>query len=473
MPDNLTPSPIQHSQFNIQHSTSDLPLALATAPQLRHILGQVQHRGRLDATMAAVDDQINLVFEPAADVLGIGDRKFLTRQDQRATHDRLAQFIQQGVHDGMIHHTDADGAPFRVHQAARHLGGGIENKGVRPRCQLLQQAVVLVADFGIGGDFGQIAAHQSQIVFFIDLAQPAQALHGIFVADVTAQRIAGVGRIDDQAAAMDDVDRLFDQAHLWMRRVDFEILAHGHCVSGTKRAILPQRAPNHYNGSLQPVAGDSGLMKLLFDFFPIILFFASYYQAGFLVENTFLGKLVDSGQPDYIVATIIATAVAIVASFVQVGMHWFKTRRVEKTHLFSLVLISVLGGVTIVLGDPAFVQWKPTVLNWLFAAAFLLSMFIGNKNLIQRAMSEQISLPDFVWTRLNLAWVAFFIVSGALNLYVAFYYQLDQDEQTRMDFWVNFKLFGLMGLTVVFVILQALYLSRHLSDDDENNDSPP
>jgi len=216
-------------------------------------------------------------------------------------------------------------------------------------------------------------------------------------------------------------------------------------------------------------------MKLLFDFFPIILFFVSYYQADFLVDNSFIGTLVDTGKPDYIVATIVATAVAIVASFVQVGMHWLKSRQVEKMHIFSLVLITVLGGITIVLGNPAFVQWKPTVLNWLFAAVFLLSMFIGDKNLIQRAMSEQIRLPDFVWTRLNLAWVAFFMISGALNLYVAFYYQPDQDEQTRMDFWVNFKLFGLMGLTIVFIVLQALYLSRHLSedeDDDESHDKP-
>ena len=209
-------------------------------------------------------------------------------------------------------------------------------------------------------------------------------------------------------------------------------------------------------------------MKLLFDFFPIILFFVSYYQAEFLTRNTFIGNLVDTSQPDYIVATLIATAVAIVASFVQVGYHWLSTRRIEKMHIFSLVLITVLGGVTIMLGNPAFVQWKPTVLNWLFAAVFLLSMFVGDKNLIERAMGGQIKLPGFVWTRLNLAWVAFFIISGAANLYVAFYYNSGLDEKTRMDFWVNFKLFGLMGLTIVFVILQALYLSRYITDEDES-----
>lgn len=210
-------------------------------------------------------------------------------------------------------------------------------------------------------------------------------------------------------------------------------------------------------------------MKLLFDFFPIILFFVTYYQADFLVENTAVGQLIDTSQPDYIVATIVATGFAIVASFIQVGMNWIRTRQFERMHIFSLALISVLGGITIMLGNPAFVQWKPTLLNWLFAAVFFGSMFIGKKNLIHRAMGEQIKLPDEIWTRLNLAWVVFFIISGAANLYVAFYYGLDMDEKARMDFWVNFKLFGLMGLTIIFVILQAIYLTRHMIDDEDNN----
>ncbi len=214
-------------------------------------------------------------------------------------------------------------------------------------------------------------------------------------------------------------------------------------------------------------------MKLLFDFFPIILFFVSYYQADFLTNNTFVGNLVDTSQPDYIVATIIATAVAIIASFAQVGYHWFSTRRVEKMHIFSLVLITVLGGITIMLGNPAFVQWKPTVLNWLFAAVFLISMFFGDKNLIERAMGEQIQLPAHIWTRLNLAWVVFFILSGAANLYVAFYYHTELDPDTRMDFWVNFKLFGLMGMTIAFVILQALYLSRYITEEDDDSQNKP
>ena len=212
-------------------------------------------------------------------------------------------------------------------------------------------------------------------------------------------------------------------------------------------------------------------MKLLIDFFPIILFFVTYHQAGVITENTPLGGLFDPSQPEIIVATILATGVAIVASFIQVGGYWLKTRAVEKMHIFSLVLITVLGGITIAFGDPAFIQWKPTVLNWVFAAAFLISQYVGKRSLVHRMMGSQISLPEAIWAKLNLSWVAFFIVSGLANIYVAFYYAIELDEKTRMDTWVNFKLFGLLGLTFIFVIAQALYLSKYMTPEEETIDN--
>ena len=210
-------------------------------------------------------------------------------------------------------------------------------------------------------------------------------------------------------------------------------------------------------------------MKLIFDFFPIILFFISFYQAKFLIDNTFIGNLINPERPEHINATIIATGVAIVASFIQVGYHWITTRKIERMHIFSLALITVLGGITILIGDPAFIQWKPTVLNWAFAAAFFLSIFIGEKNLVERMMGSQLDLPDYVWTRLNLSWVAFFLISGTANLYVAFYYDVEAQPDARMETWVNFKLFGLMGLTIIFVILQAIYLARYLQEEEEES----
>jgi len=212
-------------------------------------------------------------------------------------------------------------------------------------------------------------------------------------------------------------------------------------------------------------------MKIFYDLAPIILFFLGYHNASFIAENTPVGGWLDPEQAEVISATIIATGIAIVASFIQVAGFWLKNRRFERLHIFSLVLVSGLGGITIVFGDPAFIQWKPTVLNWVFAAAFLISQFVGKKSLVHRMMGGQINLPEAVWSKLNLSWVAFFIFSGFANLYVAFYYALDLDAKTRMDFWVDFKLFGLMGMTVIFVIAQALYLSKYMEipqDNDKN-----
>ncbi|RKZ38625.1 MAG: septation protein A [Gammaproteobacteria bacterium] len=179
-------------------------------------------------------------------------------------------------------------------------------------------------------------------------------------------------------------------------------------------------------------------MKILFDFLPILLFFIAY-------------KIYD---------IYVATAVIIVASIAQVGLFWLKHHRVEKMHLITLVLVVILGGATIFLHNPLFIYWKPTIVNWLFALVFLGSQFIGQKNVLQRMLEEQITLTSqAVWLRLNMAWVAFFIVMGAVNLYVAFNFE----ENT----WVNFKLFGMMGLTIVFVIGQSLYLAQYIMPEDD------
>lgn len=211
-------------------------------------------------------------------------------------------------------------------------------------------------------------------------------------------------------------------------------------------------------------------MKLFYDLLPVILFFVGYHNAARIADNTPVGQWIDPAQPEVIIATIIATGIAIVASFLQVAGFWLKNRRFERMHIFSLVLISGLGGVTIIFGNPAFIQWKPTVLNWIFAGAFLVSQYIGKSNLVERMMGAQIKLPDKIWSRLNLSWVMFFIFSGFANLYVAFYYATELDEKTRMDFWVDFKLFGLMGMTLIFVIAQAFYLTRHIQEEPDKND---
>ena len=173
-------------------------------------------------------------------------------------------------------------------------------------------------------------------------------------------------------------------------------------------------------------------MKFLFDLLPVLLFFIAYKLDGIYV----------------------ATAVLIVASLAQVAWLWFRYRRVEKMPLITALLVLVLGGATLLLHDETFVKWKPTVVNWLFALAFLGSQLIGGKTLIERMMSSAIDLPAEIWSRLNTLWVAFFALMGVANLYVAFNFATDT--------WVDFKLFGMLGLTVVFVVLQSFYLARHL-----------
>ncbi len=173
-------------------------------------------------------------------------------------------------------------------------------------------------------------------------------------------------------------------------------------------------------------------MKFLFDLFPVILFFIAFKFSGIY----------------------IATAVAIAATFVQVGWVWFRRRRVHTMLWVSLGVIVVFGGATLLLHDETFIKWKPTVLYWLFGAALLIAELGFRKNLIQAMMEKQMALPDAVWRKLLMSWVGFFAVMGVLNLYVAFNFSTDA--------WVNFKLFGGMGLMLAFVVLQALMLSKYV-----------
>jgi intracellular septation protein len=175
-------------------------------------------------------------------------------------------------------------------------------------------------------------------------------------------------------------------------------------------------------------------MKFLFDLFPVILFFAAYKFADIYV----------------------ATGVAIAATFVQIGWVWFKHRKVDTMLWVSLGLITVFGGATLLLHNPTFIKWKPTVLYWLFAVVLLVSATFMKKNLIRKMLEEQMTLPEPLWSRLNLSWVAFFAAMGVANLYVAFNF-------SEAD-WVNFKLFGGMGLMIVFIVLQGLFLAKYVEE---------
>ena len=182
-------------------------------------------------------------------------------------------------------------------------------------------------------------------------------------------------------------------------------------------------------------------MKFLYDLFPLLLFFAAF-------------KFYD---------IYVATATAIVASFVQVGLHWLRQRRFETMHLVTLGVIVVFGGMTLWLRDDTFIKWKPTLVYWILAGLVLGSQLVGRRTLIDRMLGSQVTLPSAIWRRLNMSWGIFFLFVGAVNLYVAFYYGPHLDEATRQAIWVNFKVFGLIGVTLVFTLGQAIYMARHMT----------
>ncbi len=180
-------------------------------------------------------------------------------------------------------------------------------------------------------------------------------------------------------------------------------------------------------------------MKLLFDLFPVILFFAAFKLKGIY----------------------IATATAIGATMAQIA--WVKWRhgKVDVMLWVSFAIITVFGGATLLLHDETFIKWKPTVLYWVFAAVLLFSNLLFRKNLMHALLHEKLSLPMQVWRHLNLSWSLFFAALGVINLYVALNYST--------DVWVNFKLFGATGLMFVFILVQALVLSKYTEKDQEHN----
>ncbi|TFH12538.1 MAG: septation protein A [Nitrosomonadales bacterium] len=180
-------------------------------------------------------------------------------------------------------------------------------------------------------------------------------------------------------------------------------------------------------------------MKFLFDLFPIILFFVAFKLYGIYA----------------------ATAVAIAATFIQIVWAWFRHRKVEKMQWVSLTIIVIFGSATLILKDETFIKWKPTVLYWVFTSALLISHAAFKKNLIRTMLEKKISLPERIWSNLNLSWATFFALMGVINLYVAFNYPT--------DIWVNFKLFGSTGLMLVFVVLQGLMLGKFITENEDGN----
>jgi intracellular septation protein len=204
-------------------------------------------------------------------------------------------------------------------------------------------------------------------------------------------------------------------------------------------------------------------MKLLFDLLPVILFFVTYKVSGSFPQQSIamagaaLGWMVGDGTvPDGQAPILLATAVAIIASVLQVGWLLLRGKRVDPMLWVSLAVIVVFGGATIWFHDETFIKWKPSILYWLFGSALLLGHVVWKRNLLKSLLGSQLDVPDPVWGRLLWAWIAFFGVMGIVNLAVAY--------SVSTDTWVNFKLFGLFGLTLVFTLGIGVYLARHMKE---------
>lgn len=182
-------------------------------------------------------------------------------------------------------------------------------------------------------------------------------------------------------------------------------------------------------------------MKLLFDSLPILIFFIAYKFSDIYT----------------------ATISVIVLTLLQVGFYWLKYRRIDRMLMLTAVLALLLGSITLLLHDEIYIKWKPTVIYWLLSVIFIGSQYISGKSIIERMLEGNLKLPKLVWNRLNLSWALFFFVMGVSNLFVVYHYST--------DVWVNFKLIGILGLTLIFIILQSLYLARYIQPDRETNSS--
>lgn len=208
-------------------------------------------------------------------------------------------------------------------------------------------------------------------------------------------------------------------------------------------------------------------MKFLFDFFPILLFFGvfkvaeTYQQVAFGLVSTYMGGLVSGGaiKPDQ-APIMLATAVAIIATFIQIAYVKLKGRKVDGMLWVSFLIITVFGGLTIYLHNELFIMWKPTIIYWVFAVAMFVAQFGLKKNLMRQLMEAQIKLPDDIWHKVGLAWMVFFFVLGFVNLLAAFVIFAGDTSA-----WVSFKAFGITGILFAFIIVQTLFLSKYIEEE--------
>jgi intracellular septation protein len=208
-------------------------------------------------------------------------------------------------------------------------------------------------------------------------------------------------------------------------------------------------------------------MKFLFDFFPILVFFGVFKVADMNKEASlglvvsYLSGIVAGGaiQPDQ-APVMLATVVAIFATILQISYVKLKGRKVDGMLWISFIIITVFGGLTVYFHDDTFIKWKPTIIYWVFALAMAIAQYGFRKNMVRQAMQAQLKLPDPVWDKLGLAWMLFFLALGFLNLLMAFVI-----FKGNTSAWVSFKAFGITGIVFAFIVVQTLFLSKYIEEE--------
>lgn len=208
-------------------------------------------------------------------------------------------------------------------------------------------------------------------------------------------------------------------------------------------------------------------MKFLFDLLPVILFFGifkwgeGHQDAAHSIVAQYMGGLISGGTVLPAQAPILlATIVLCIASALQIAYLLARGKKVDGLLWVSTVIMALFGGLTIYFHNDDFLRWKPTILYWFFAGAIFIGQFVFKKNLMRKAMEAQIKLPEEIWAKLGLAWGIFFLALGFLNLLLAFVV-----FKGDLAAWVNFKVFGITGLFLVFIVGQTLFLSKYIEEE--------
>lgn len=307
----------------------------------------------------------------------------------------------------MVGNPQANRAPALMLQTARRLTRGLQQKRVRPGGMRTQQAILPIVDHRVLADFGEIAAHQREMMIAVRLANLANPLERRLVADVTTERVAGIGWIDDYRAATQRLHGLTHVAQLGSDRMQVQVDAHR-------------------------LGYDTRMMQLL-EWSPLVVFFVT-----FQVRDIYW-----------------ATGALMIACVLQLLLHRLYAGKFKTMHIITTCVVLVLGAATLLLHDQRFIQWKLTVLLALTSLVFLGSMVIGKQPLVRRMLEAAIPEPLAVsarsWQLINLLWAAWFAAFAVLNLYVA--------KNFPVSLWVKFKVFGFPAASMLFILPQVFWLA--------------